>query len=178
MSSTVTINLLLLGSLFVSQAAFAHKAEVKRSLMLEAWEHELHYVARVKVPARLRAGLAMQAKSPSKIKAVLAKRALDGFTLVIHGKTVKFDQFESKLNLPENPNDPIDYMLYGKLKLSNANTMIDLTLNQSAETLHVEVLQGQRPPKRRDNAKASAQAFKRKLSKGEKVSWSHARKQK
>jgi len=146
--------------------------------MFEAWEQELHYVARIKVPSRLRPGLELQAKTPADIKKVLAKRALDGLTIVLNTTQVRVDKFESKLNLPENPKEAIDFMLYGKISLPVKETKISVTLGKSAEDITIKVLKGLRPPKRIPKTKSSGKAFKRVLKKSEKVSWVHAQKQK
>ena len=178
MRSIVTINLLILGSLLISPVAFAHKAEVKRSIMFEAWERELHYVARIKVPARLRASLEMQAKTPVELKRVLAKRALSDLKISLNKVQVRLDKFEGKLNLPENPQDAVHFMLYGKIELPIKETRISLRLGKSAEDITVEVLKGMRPPKRLPITKSSGQAFKRILKKSKKVVWVHGQKQK
>jgi hypothetical protein len=144
--------------------------------MFEAWDQELHFVARIKVPGRLRAGLHLQAKEPKAMKRVLARRALAGIRLFQDNRHVAFKNYQSKLSLPSNTTDPVELMLHGTIKLSNKKIKMKLEITDNAEAITLELLKGTRPPEGFSEGKVIKGTAKKALSRGSEVYWFHAEK--
>ena len=173
-SSAITKLLTALIVFIAASDVLAHQTPVQRSLMIEAWDQQLHFAAQIKIPSRLRASLDLQAKKPEEIKRILAGRALSGLKLSLGKQSLDLSKYEAKLNLDPKPGTPIILMLHGQLKLPAQEAILQLSVHSKSESVKLRVLTGTRPPANASKGKVKKGQLVLQMNRNEKVTWTHA----
>jgi hypothetical protein len=152
--------------------ASAHKQDVQRELLVEAWDDgTLHIAARIEVPSgEAKIALKLAAPGPAQIKRLLKRRALHGVTLLVGTASVALGSVEAKLDLGDDQT-ATRLMLHGTATIPATQVAITVRLDPGAEHLKVRVLPGKRAPTHPSRGKQTRAGVRANLHQGQHLTW-------
>jgi hypothetical protein len=163
-------------------SAFAHKLEIKRTLVLEpSGEHDLQILIALRVPSGApRKTLSVLAdqnhdgrvddREEKAMRRLLAIRALDGIRLLAGTSSVAIDNMETKLKV-DGGEGPVDLAVHGVAHLPAQPGDVALTVATAVvgDPLDLVVLPGNRPVMGSDRGQARDGGLKVTLGQGDRA---------
>ena len=159
-------------ALLAPAAATAHKQDVQRELLVEAWDDgTLHVAARIEIPSgKAKVALKLAAPSAGQIERLLARRALHGVTLLVGTASVSLGGVQTKLDLGDDES-ATRLMLHGTAPIPATKVAITVRLGRGAEHLKVRVLPGKRPPSAPSRGEQTRSGIEARLHRGQRLTW-------